>query len=101
MRRGSDPEVANADQSASELQRGLRGGQLGAIFRYAGSPLADQVPADWSDKIMHGSLTVGDLVLMGGDVEPERYEEPKEAQVATGRDLSPSAWARSLPRSPR
>ena len=53
------------------------GAQLGAIFRYAGSPFADQVPADWQDKVMHGSLTVGGQVLMGGDVAPGRYEEPK------------------------
>jgi PhnB protein len=26
---------------------------------------------------MHGSLTVGEQVLMGGDVPPDRYEEPK------------------------
>lgn len=53
------------------------GGRLGAIFRYAGSPLADQVPADWQDKVMHGSVTVGEQVLMGGDVAPGRYEEPR------------------------
>ena len=52
-------------------------GQLGAIFRYAGSPLADEVPADWQDKVMHGSFTLGDQVLMGGDVAPDRYEQPK------------------------
>ena len=53
------------------------GAERGAIFRYAGSPMADQVPADWQDKVMHGSLTVGGQVLMGGDVAPDRYEEPK------------------------
>jgi PhnB protein len=53
------------------------GGQLGAIFRYAGTPMAGQVPADWQDKVMHGSLTVGELVLMGGDVAPDQYEKPK------------------------
>lgn len=53
------------------------GGQVGEIFRYAGSPLADQVPADWADKIMHGSLTIGDQTLMGADVAPHQYEEPK------------------------
>ena len=26
---------------------------------------------------MHGSLTIGDQVLMGGDVAPAQYEEPK------------------------
>ncbi len=64
-------------EAAFKFYEQCLGGQLGAIFRYAGSPLADQVPPDWSDKIMHGSLTVSGTVLMGGDVAPDRYEEPK------------------------
>ena len=64
-------------EAAFKFYEQCLGGQLGAIFRYAGSPMADQVPPDWQDKIMHGSLTLGDLVLMGGDVAPDRYEEPK------------------------
>jgi PhnB protein len=35
------------------------------------------VPADWSDKVMHGSVTVGGQLLMGGDVAPDRYEAPR------------------------
>jgi PhnB protein len=53
------------------------GAELGALFRYGESPMAGDVPAGWSDKIMHGSLTLGGQVLMGGDVAPDRYEEPK------------------------
>ena len=53
------------------------GGQPGTIFRYGGSPLEHSVPADWSDKVMHGSVTVGGQVLMGGDFAGARYEEPK------------------------
>jgi PhnB protein len=53
------------------------GGQLGSIFRYAGTSLADQVPAGWQDKVMHGSLTLGGQVLMGADVAPEGYEAPR------------------------
>jgi PhnB protein len=53
------------------------GGQLGSLFRYAGSPMADQVPPDWQDKIMHGSVTVGNQELMGGDVAPDSYEPSK------------------------
>ncbi len=53
------------------------GAQARALFRYAGTHMADQVPADWSDKVMHGSLTIGGQVLMGGDVAPDQYEEPK------------------------
>jgi PhnB protein len=64
-------------EAAFKLYERCLGGHLGELFRYGGTPLADQVPADWSDKIMHGSLKVGDQVMMGGDVAPDRYEEPK------------------------
>ena len=63
-------------EAAFTLYAECLGGQLGAIFRYGGSPMADQAPADWQDKVMHGSLTIGTLVLSGGDVVPGRYEEP-------------------------
>jgi PhnB protein len=46
------------------------------IFRYAGSPMAGQVPPDWQDKVMHGSVTVAGHVLMGAD-DPNRYEQPQ------------------------
>jgi PhnB protein len=64
-------------EAAFTLYAECLGGQTGAIFRYGGSPMADQAPADWQDKVMHGSLTIGTLLLMGGDVPPGRYEEPK------------------------
>jgi PhnB protein len=53
------------------------GGQLGTIFRYAGTAMAHSVPADWQDKVMHASVTVGAQELMGADVAPDSYEEPK------------------------
>ena len=52
-------------------------GTLGEIFRYAGSPMADQVPADLHDKVMHASITAAGQVLMGGDVPSDKYEKPK------------------------
>ena len=53
------------------------GGQLGELFRYAGTPLAHQVPADWSNKVMHGSVRVGSQTLMGADVAPDQYKAPQ------------------------
>jgi len=64
-------------EAAFKFYEQCLGGQLGAVFSYAGSPLADQVPADWSDKVMHGSLTIDGQTLMGADVAPDQYEEPK------------------------
>jgi PhnB protein len=58
------------------------GGQTGAIFRYGGSPMEHLVPADWSEKVMHGSITVGGQELMGADVVPDQYQEPKGFSVS-------------------
>jgi PhnB protein len=64
-------------EAAFTLYERCLGGQLGGIVRYAGSPMADQVPADWQDKVMHGSVILGDQELMGADVAPDHYEQPK------------------------
>ena len=53
------------------------GGRLGPIFRYADSPMAETMPDDWQDKIMHGSVAVGEQVLMGADLLPQQYEAPR------------------------
>jgi PhnB protein len=53
------------------------GAKPGGLFRYAGSPMASQAPADWGDKVMHGSVTIGDQELMGADLAPGQYEAPK------------------------
>ena len=53
------------------------GGQLGPMNRYAGSPMAADAPAEWQDKVMHGSMSVCGLVLMGADVAPAHYAEQK------------------------
>ena len=44
-------------EAAFKLYERCLDGQLGKIFRYAGTSLADQVPADWQDKVMHGSIS--------------------------------------------
>jgi len=64
-------------EAAFKFYEQCLGGRPEAIFRYSGTPLADQVSADWSDKVMHGSMTIGDQTLMGADAPPDRYEEPK------------------------
>ncbi len=63
-------------EAAFKFYERCLGARLGQLFRYAGSPMAGDVPADFQEKIMHGSVTVGDQVLMGADVVLERYEVP-------------------------
>ena len=73
-------------EAAFQLYERSLGARIGPIFRYGDTPLIDRVPADWSDKIMHGSITVGDQVLMGADVAPDQYEPPKGISLSLHPD---------------
>ena len=53
------------------------GGTITFLQTHGESPMKDNVPADWQDKVMHGSVTIGEQILMGGDVAPEGYQKPK------------------------
>ena len=63
--------------AAFKFYQEILGAEPGLLFRYADSPMADVVPAGWENKIMHGSVRIGQHLLEGADVPPERYEEPK------------------------
>ena len=52
------------------------GGKITFIQKFGESPMADQVPADWRDKIMHVTMKVGEGVLMGTDASPAHYAAP-------------------------
>ena len=39
-------------------------------MKYRESSMAGEVPADWQDKVYHATLTIADLTMMGGDMQP-------------------------------
>jgi PhnB protein len=69
-------------EEAFTLYARVLGGTLGTIFRYAGSPMANQVPDDWQDKVMHTGLKIGPMELNGADVAPPGYEPPTGFSLA-------------------
>jgi PhnB protein len=58
------------------------GGEVGELFRYGASPMAGDVPADWQDKVMHGSVKVGPHTLMGADMAAPQYESPQGFSIS-------------------
>ena len=69
-------------EAAFQFYQSALHGKLGELFRYGGSPMENQIPADWKNKIMHGSVTVGGQTLMGADTAPPQYEQPKGFSLA-------------------
>lgn len=58
------------------------GGRVEATFTFGESPMANEVPADWHDKVLHTSLIVADRVVMGSDSPPQQYQAPQGISVS-------------------
>jgi PhnB protein len=64
-------------EAAFKFYEQCLGGKIIAKMTYGESPMADKAPLEQRDRIMHTQLTVGDIVLMGADAPPERFEKPQ------------------------
>jgi PhnB protein len=58
-----------------------------SFHKYAGSPMARQVPAEWQDKVMHATLLLGNTAIMGADAPPNYFREPQGFSVSLSIDL--------------
>jgi PhnB protein len=60
----------------------------GTVFRltWGDSPMANQAPVEWRDKILHATLTVNGTAISGGDVLPGQYERPQGFQLQLNLD---------------
>jgi PhnB protein len=53
------------------------GGKITEKMTYGGSPMAEQIPPEQRDQIMHITLTIGDITIMGADSPPQMFEKPQ------------------------
>ncbi len=58
------------------------GGTIEAIHTFAGSPMENQLPPDWRNKVMHVRMKIGTSVLMGSDAPGGRYQAPQGFSVS-------------------
>lgn len=53
---------------------------------YGASPMAGQFPAEYADKIMHATIEIGDVTVMGSDSPPGFYQQPNGFCVSLSFD---------------
>ncbi len=58
------------------------GGKIRLLLAWRDSPMAKDAPPEWGEKILHASLSVGDIVLSGADTLA--YERPRGFNVLLG-----------------
>jgi PhnB protein len=69
-------------EEAFQLYAQLLGGKIEMIMPHAGTPAEGHVPPEWRAKIMHAHLNVGGQAILGTDVPPGMYSEPKGYSVS-------------------
>jgi PhnB protein len=62
------------------------GGKIEVLLKWGASPLADQVPPEWCDKILHAHMKLADANFIGGDVLTRDYRLPQGFSVLLGID---------------
>jgi PhnB protein len=69
-------------EEAFKLYEKCLDGKIEMIMTYQNSPMANEVPAEMRDKVLHASLIIDGQVLMGADAPPGKFSKPHGFAVA-------------------
>jgi PhnB protein len=62
-------------EAAFKFYEKCLGGKLEYVKTYAGTPMAEQVPAEFHNKVIHATFKLGDQTLMGADAAPPHFKK--------------------------
>jgi PhnB protein len=62
------------------------GGKITMITTHAEQPDASKVPADWRNAVLHARIEIGDTVLLGADIPPDRFQPMRSAYLSLMTD---------------
>ena len=64
-------------EAAFRFYESCLNGKMAFMLRWGESAMAKDAPAEWTDKIFHATLVIGDTALLGADPLPGMYESPR------------------------
>jgi PhnB protein len=68
-------------EAAFKFYEQCLGGKVSFMLKYGDSPMAEQTPPAWRDKIIHATFMVDDYRLTGADDPPGSYQKPQGVSV--------------------
>jgi len=69
-------------RQAFEFYAAQLGGKITMITTHADQPDSSQVPADWKNAVLHARIEIGDTILLGADIPPERFQPMRSAYLS-------------------
>ena len=67
------------------------GGKITMITTHGEQPDPGKVPPDWKNAVLHARIEMGETVLLGADIPPERFQPMRSAYLTLVVDSSDEA----------
>jgi PhnB protein len=75
-------------EAAFKFYERCMNGKISFMLAWGDSPMAKDAPPEWSGKIAHATLMVGNTRLLGSDPAPGSYESPRGFGITISPDES-------------
>ena len=67
------------------------GGKITSLQTHGELPGATNVPPEWKNAVLHARIELGDTVVMGADIPPDRFKPMRSAYLSLLVDSSDEA----------
>lgn len=57
------------------------GGKITSVTTHGEQPESNRVPPDWKNAILHARIEIGETILMGADIPPDRFQPMRSAYL--------------------
>ncbi len=57
------------------------GGKITMMATHEEQPGGESVPPDWKNAVLHARIELGDTILMGADIPPDRFKPMRSAYL--------------------
>ena len=68
-------------RQAFEFYEEHLGGKIAFITTHGEQPDASKVPPGWENAVLHARIELGDTILLGADIPPDRFQPMRSAYL--------------------
>jgi PhnB protein len=57
------------------------GGTITSLTTHGELPASSELPAEWRDAVLHARIEIGETILLGADIPPDRFQPMRSAYL--------------------
>jgi len=57
------------------------GGRIASVTTHGELPGSSEIPPEWRDAVLHARIEIGETILLGADIPPDRFQPMRSAYL--------------------